>query len=211
MWPKRIGKCERISLHILLPYLFACNIAVLVLPFIPPWESVLGKKLEIRGYVFPAVAGGLLVATAVYYRLCFGSPRHSIIRLAELEVKIKSMCPNQEPEFGGRHRRFGYKYRVFITSTNDTAVGKKTELLRWCFGWTLDSPIQRVDPHHDPQLWLEQHGPGVEGCICDPPDEGGHPMGLVSPTNPTPANQPPAHQALLPERLAHAYSHGLRD
>lgn len=147
------------SLLILLPYLFGCSVAILVLSFIPPWASVLGKKKEVGSYVFPAVAGGLLIIAAIYYTLCFGFPRYSIIRLAGFEVKIKSMCHR-------RHPRFGYKYRVFIIPIDDSQIGHMARLLRWCFGWALDSPTARVDPGRASQVWLEQHGSGIQGCTC---------------------------------------------
>lgn len=148
-----------VSLQILLPYLCFCSIAVIIIPLVPNWKSALGENTEIKSFTYPAVAGGLLAISVIYYALCFWSPRHSIIRLAGVEVSIKSMCNR-------RHQRFGYKYRVFITPNNNPHIGYMAQLLRWCFGWNLDSPTARVDPDRASQVWLEQHGPGVQGCTC---------------------------------------------
>ena len=149
-----------ISLLVVLPYLVGCSIAVLTLSFIPPWNSDLGKEKEIGTYVYPAVAGGLVFVTVIYYALFFGFPKHSIVRLASVEVAVKSMCHRW------RHPWFGYKYRVFITPIGDPDISSMARMLRWCFGFTLDSPSARVDPGRANQVWLENHGPGVPGCTC---------------------------------------------
>ena len=120
------------SLIFLLPYLIGCCIFILVIAFIKP------KGVVPPTYVYPAISGGLLGVAAIYYALCFGSPKHSIIRLAGVKVEVKSMCH-------GRHQRFGFKYRVFIIPNNNSPMGHIARVLRWCFGWTLDSPLERVE------------------------------------------------------------------
>ena len=155
------------------------NISILVLPFVPPWKD----RSLIRLYVYPAIAGGWLFITAIYYALCFGFPGHSIIQQAGVEVKIKSMCR--------RHPRFGYKYRVFITPIDGPSIGYIARILRWCFGWTLDSPMDRVNPEHASQVWLEEHDSTIRDCTC-----GGIPMVDVSPPLPAPIPQDDEPQGL---------------
>ena len=178
-----------ISVLVVFPYLVVCSIGVVVLPFIPPWNSDNGKKIQIGTYVYPAVAAGLLSVTAIYHALFFGFPKYSIARLASVQVAVKSMCHRW------RHPFFGYKYRVFITPIGDPAISYMARMLRWCFGFTLDSPSARVDPDRATQVWLEQHGPEVPGCACYGLALEMQPLPPPAPvpTQPVAAQLPPAH------------------
>lgn len=100
---------RRKTIWVIIPFIMLCNLAVVVLPCIGPWQTVFGHPIQIKGFIYPATLGVILLSSTAYYFLCFGIPKYSILRLAGLKVEIIELCG------GGRHKKFGYRYRVYIT------------------------------------------------------------------------------------------------
>jgi hypothetical protein len=86
------------------------NMAIIVLPIIPPYKDASGNERKAKGWIFIAVNGAAILCGAFYYVITFSSEKRNCFWLAGVKWKLL--------EFQTRRERFGYNKLVVYQALN---------------------------------------------------------------------------------------------
>ncbi|KAF8537918.1 amino acid permease-domain-containing protein [Trichophaea hybrida] len=85
------------------------NLAILIIPLFPPYETATHEKRDVKGWILAAVNGGVLLFAAIHYLATFSSKSWTCMRMAGVTYDIVAI------EEDSRTDRFRYQKKVVIT------------------------------------------------------------------------------------------------